>query len=764
MHYLYGRSLDYPGGYTPPEEPAKVSTLIIDHNSVDDFESLTSAQIADAKTVLMLLCGESHSRAYGYGLDLVAASYPECSVSTNWSGAAETYTDAHLRWNMAYHNGSSWELGLGEGDFYTNETARSATAAGLQYIDANYEGNIIFGFGWCWDMTWHNAVTSAKDPEYGCGWAGASEGGPDGDLPWGIDEPDNAITGNSVNLQTYLDAVDYYNSLGLSNVQTVFTTGPVDGYNDERGYQRYLKHEAIRDYVNANGGILFDYADILCWSDSGSQYTTTWNGTEYQIGHPLLAPGGTGYDGGEGGCHISEAGCLRIGKAMWVLAAQIGQYVAASWESSVSQYGITWTFDTDYLVGQYVTGDYWVLDPGSGVTVVNIDPASTDDGRVRNGSMTNPQPTDPMQQGFDTGARDTAYAEALNVARPGGADLSASNPLVVTGDSTLMSTISHPMVDNRPIITDAAVLTVVHDIPPKNAFRPPWAGTDKTSYHVYGDVDTSLLHALAPVASTPSMASITEEFRRCWPDFVPDWMQRDTQASNNMAVYGRNVSSMVGQGALMLHLDFPLEEKRELLIGFVQKGIDYYGLVLNGGDDNWIPNGGHASGRKWPILFAGLMLGDADMQNIGPGDGTGTAWFGEDAQTWIVTEYDTTRVVTPVDDGGTIQQYTTEMIGMPEWGIRHAMDETRDNAAWDTGYRRCCTAVAWAGECLAAMIMGAQSLWNHDAFFEYVPRYMTVMNGDDDGWPVLNKDTTHSDLRAWSAFEEEMWDTYHALY
>jgi hypothetical protein len=40
--------------------------------------------------------------------------------------------------------------------------------------------------------------------------------------------------------------------------------------------------------------------------------------------------------------------------------------------SSVTQYGITWTFDKAYEAGQFVTGDWWVVGP---VQVVGIAPA-----------------------------------------------------------------------------------------------------------------------------------------------------------------------------------------------------------------------------------------------------------------------------------------------------------------------------------------------------------------------------------------------------
>ena len=40
-------------------------------------------------------------------------------------------------------------------------------------------------------------------------------------------------------------------------------------------------------------------------------------------------------------------------------------YLFGATASSVTQWGITWTFNADYEVGQFVTGDWWVVgDPG----------------------------------------------------------------------------------------------------------------------------------------------------------------------------------------------------------------------------------------------------------------------------------------------------------------------------------------------------------------------------------------------------------------
>ena len=74
-------------------------------------------------------------------------------------------------------------------------------------------------------------------------------------------------------------------------------------------------------------------------------------------------------------------------------------------KESVSQYGITWTFEKAARVGQFVNGDFYVVGP---VTVTAIDPKplfgaevpaeELDKGQkpqdaLRNGSMLNPPPS-----------------------------------------------------------------------------------------------------------------------------------------------------------------------------------------------------------------------------------------------------------------------------------------------------------------------------------------------------------------------------------
>ncbi len=430
-----------------------------------------------------------------------------------------------------------------------------------------------------------------------------------------------------------------------------------------------------------------------------------------------------------------------------------GPNAPADVTDQITQFGITWTFDNDeYEYGQFANGDYWVVGP---VTIVAIDPPSTDvGGRVMNGSMVNPSPTNGSVQGYDSamyGAYGPHFDAALNVARPNGQDLSAGNPLVVQPGSSLVSTISLAEAGARPQLQTAAVLTVLTSPAPAGSFRPPYSGSDKTIRFDVSQIDGSLLAQLAPVALTPDLSAVEGYFERPWIDHVPNWLADYHHPEENMPFYGREMSAQVGAGALMLHLDLPYAHKETLLIRYIQLGIDLYGVVQDGGENNWTPNGGHTTGRKWPILFAGLMLGDEQMKNIGPGDGSGAFLFSEDAQMFYVSQADIDMTHDPDLRNCYLMEYEQSDLGLPEWGIRHATEPDQDNKAWCAIYRQCCTANSWAGFVLAAHIMDAQDLWAHDPLFDYQDRYMAIEPPGE--W-----------TRSWDDFTEEMWDTYRSYY
>ena len=124
--------------------------------------------------------------------------------------------------------------------------------------------------------------------------------------------------------------------------------------------------------------------------------------------------------------------------------------------------------------------------------------------------------------------------------------------------------------------------------------------------------------------------------------------------------------------------------------------------------------------------------------------------FGEDGQTFYVTAEDIARVHHP-DYRSCRLEYAAMDLGLPEWGIVHATNPDADNKNWETVYRQCCTANAWAGIVLAALIMNQKASWNHDALFDYMDRYMAIEQPGT--W-----------TRQWSDFAENMWDRYRPDY
>lgn len=97
-----------------------------------------------------------------------------------------------------------------------------------------------------------------------------------------------------------------------------------------------------------------------------------------------------------------------------------------------------------------------------------------------------------------------------------------------------------------------------------------------------------------------------------------------------MAAYGRENAYLMSFAGLLLTLNFTLEQKEPLLVYLRQYGMDLYGLVEQG-HTGWQAWGGHGSGRKFPILLAGIMLDQPQMKSV-------QAQFGEDMQTIGVSE------------------------------------------------------------------------------------------------------------------------------
>jgi hypothetical protein len=311
--------------------------IVADHNAVAQFDSIPQQYIDSVKHMLLYIVGESHSTAYGFGIEALAAQNPKYPgvgamfTSVEQSGIANPSYPSFDPQNPRLRIIRGWG---GEATWY------SATVSKANMLDAirryDIQGVSAIGLGWCWDMTW---VIDPKnkseniDPVYRVHWYGRSANGPQGDRNWGLDAEDSAVSGNSVCMDTYLQKTQAYVDSSKSRgykIRPYFSTGPVDrppthtlDNPNEQAYVRTLKYDRIRAWIKDHpDNVLFDFADILSYNNEGELATGSWTDDQnvkhtYPTFHTdngveFYAP-----------YHFGKIGAQRIAKATWWMLARM---------------------------------------------------------------------------------------------------------------------------------------------------------------------------------------------------------------------------------------------------------------------------------------------------------------------------------------------------------------------------------------------------------------------------------------------------------
>ncbi|MEI6067582.1 MAG: hypothetical protein WCQ50_19090 [Spirochaetota bacterium] len=411
---------------------------------------------------------------------------------------------------------------------------------------------------------------------------------------------------------------------------------------------------------------------------------------------------------------------------------------ATSLLSSVSKDGITWIFSQPVPIGQFVTGDYYVVGP---VTVTSISPPPQTSTPYMNGSVKN-LPKSDGKSGFDQRLDDGVdQSWAFNPANRVYAPISLS-----PGDS-LISSISlntiHSLHElfggtgemNFSPVRSMSILTVLKSGVTSDAFRPSYCDRNQAIFYA-DNIRRNLLPSLAPpnqtiAAAMPSMLSQFEgAFRRPWIDLSQFLFD---VPGEYMPSYSQHIAFAGGYAGLLLTLNYPESQKVNLTNYFVQYGIDLFGCVKAG--VRYSAYGGHGSGRKLPIVTAGVLLNDSSMQNVSI---SYPDRFGEDMQTVYVSR---------IPGGYTKAWQGASVIYGGHLGVRadstivdsksfsgaagpYEQLQPKDWPVWSgeqlgETYRRCCTSNAWVGEALSARLLHVESAWNYPAFFDYVNRWMT---------------------------------------
>ncbi|MCK4274966.1 MAG: hypothetical protein KAX78_00525, partial [Phycisphaerae bacterium] len=261
-----------------------------------------------------------------------------------------------------------------------------------------------------------------------------------------------------------------------------------------------------------------------------------------------------------------------------------------SLKQSVSQYGITWTFQESVRVGRFVNGDSYVVGPVT-VSAINpkplygseipkreldrIDRGRKQEHRVRNGFMLNPPAK--MQVAYDSGVRNwfaPSLIQRLPVTmKPGDSLVSTiSMPKNLVLHAQLRNKIERGVDDSSPIRT-AAILTCVGEPQPPDAFRPAFCDRQQRIY-----LARNLKREILPrTAATESMPKVRQYIRFTQRPWVGTCFFGFEEPVENMPQYGLEYGRVVGISALLLCTDLAPQQKEPLLTNFVQVGIDLGG-------------------------------------------------------------------------------------------------------------------------------------------------------------------------------------------
>jgi hypothetical protein len=283
---------------------------------------------------------------------------------------------------------------------------------------------------------------------------------------------------------------------------------------------------------------------------------------------------------------------------------------------------ITWTIDGTPNNGSYANGDPWVVGP---VTITEITPEPANG---RNGSVVNP--ILGAEQGFDIRLNNiNPYSNVLNIGE--------SLPRTIQPKSSLISSISKTSDSKYTQINSFSILTIVESAPPPNSFRPSYQNGDFANHITLEQMDLSAFQNLEnPTESTylPNIDNLISDFSKLWYEQDLSWSGRRLhtpyQSENG---YGKNMAIKTGDALLLLHLNYSIEKKKELITQIIQYGLDIYGIMQSGG--SWNADGGHNNGRLAPLLCAAVSLNNNQLKSA-----LSEKRFQEVQQTFYVSQED----------------------------------------------------------------------------------------------------------------------------
>jgi len=238
------------------------AATIIDHNCTD-LSLIPDTSIDQVKALSVHYAHTSHGEQITVGLERIETSNSKYSVAIGYS------TLPSEAGALCIFDGQPGETYIEPEDYWDSASGRADTNSVL----SSNPGITISMWMWCQQQEWNSSDDTKR----------------------------------------YLDSMAMLESAN-PGVTFIYATGNAQA-NGGDGYNRYLRNNQIRDYCNANGKVLFDFADIDCWYN-GDQNTYQYSGTTVPVEHSQ-------YGGSEEAGHTTHESCEQKGKAFWWMMARL---------------------------------------------------------------------------------------------------------------------------------------------------------------------------------------------------------------------------------------------------------------------------------------------------------------------------------------------------------------------------------------------------------------------------------------------------------